>query len=134
MKRIGKAFVSVHCAPCFGALRALFRCIGPACTLSLCCYTLLPYFECLTSFALALQNTHTHTHTHVQVSEEERGEEEDELQRLDATRLLTPEEFEKIRKLRAKRELEASLGKNAGPDAESLQVCVCVCVCVCLCV
>jgi hypothetical protein len=35
---------------------------------------------------------------------------------------LTPEEFEKIRKLRAKRELEKSLGKNSGPDAESLQV------------
>jgi len=70
----------------------------------------------------------------VQVSEEELGEEEDELQRLDATRLLTPEEFEKIRKRRAKRELEASLGKNAGPDAESLQVCVCLCVCVCVCV
>lgn len=57
----------------------------------------------------------------IQESEDER-EEEDELQRLDATRLLTAEEFEKIRKLRAKRELETSMGKNSGPDAESLQV------------
>lgn len=57
----------------------------------------------------------------MQESEDEVAE-EDELQRLDATRLLTPEEFEKIRKLRAKRELEKSLGKNSGPDAESLQV------------
>ena len=52
---------------------------------------------------------------------DEGAEKEDELERLDATRPLTAEEFEKIRKLRAKRELEASLGKR-GPDSESLTV------------
>jgi len=46
----------------------------------------------------------------------------DPLQRLDATRPLTAEEFEKIRKLRTKRELEASMGKSRGPDSESMQV------------
>jgi len=50
------------------------------------------------------------------------AEAEDPLQRLDATRPLTAEEFEKIRKLRTKRELEASLGKSRGPDSESMQV------------